>query len=178
MDKNIIFCCKPNCDGYIYNNKKFYHICSTLQCDDCHTRMCWKCHQPYHGFILGCNQLIDMKYYKWTLLKDVQKCPKCRSTIEKTGGCNHMSCSSCKYQFCWICRGHYQYGHYNWSIKNILGCPGGQYTWKFIRFPSWTPFWFNRIILSLCLIPILLITGVLGLLCGCIAKIKYKWRYG
>eukprot|EP00483_Globobulimina_turgida_P002931 UN02936 len=89
-----------------------------------------------------------------------------------------MTCKRCKYQFCWICRGHYASGHYNWSMKNILGCPGGQYTWKFIRFPSWTPFWINRIIMIICLIPILLITGILAFVFSCISQIKYKLRSG
>lgn len=31
-----------------------------------------------------------------------QPCPGCGSRIEKNGGCNHMSCSVCRRQFCWV----------------------------------------------------------------------------
>lgn len=30
-------------------------------------------------------------------------CPKCSSPIEKTEGCNHMTCKKCKHDFCWVC---------------------------------------------------------------------------
>ncbi|KAK8050151.1 IBR domain-containing protein [Apiospora phragmitis] len=29
----------------------------------------------------------------------------CNSTIEKNGGCNHMTCRKCKHEFCWMCMG-------------------------------------------------------------------------
>ena len=29
------------------------------------------------------------------------KCPKCDVPIFKNGGCAHMTCKSCKFEFCW-----------------------------------------------------------------------------
>jgi hypothetical protein len=38
------------------------------------------------------------------LLKKIGKrCPKCGIYISKDGGCNHMKCSMCSYEFCWVC---------------------------------------------------------------------------
>lgn len=49
---------------------------------------------------------------KW-LQEYTQDCPKCKSPIEKNGGCNHMSCKSCSNQFCWVCLGPWSGSHYN-----------------------------------------------------------------
>ena len=38
----------------------------------------------------------------WKRLR-TKRCPKCRIRIQKTGGCQHMTCQRCKYEFCWIC---------------------------------------------------------------------------
>jgi hypothetical protein len=32
---------------------------------------------------------------------NTQPCPKCRVRIEKNGGCSHMHCSQCNYDFTW-----------------------------------------------------------------------------
>lgn len=34
-----------------------------------------------------------------------KECPRCQSTIEKNGGCNHMTCRKCRHEFCWVCMG-------------------------------------------------------------------------
>ncbi|XP_048577722.1 E3 ubiquitin-protein ligase parkin isoform X2 [Nematostella vectensis] len=38
------------------------------------------------------------------LIRRISKpCPKCNVPTEKSGGCNHMSCSRCKFDWCWLC---------------------------------------------------------------------------
>lgn len=32
-----------------------------------------------------------------------RQCPKCNTSIQKNGGCNHMKCTYCAYHFCWQC---------------------------------------------------------------------------
>jgi len=38
--------------------------------------------------------------------------------IEKTAGCNHMTCKVCRHEFCWLCGGNYSSSHFS----GVLGC--------------------------------------------------------
>ncbi|KAK1661451.1 hypothetical protein QYE76_049610 [Lolium multiflorum] len=43
------------------------------------------------------------------VLANAKHCPKCRRPIEKSSGCNHMTCSSpCRHEFCWLCLGDWR----------------------------------------------------------------------
>jgi len=72
---------------------------------------------------LTVEQKLDAVY----LERKTKSCPWCHSTIERTEGCPHMSCT-CGKQFCWDCGGKYRFSstylfgkhHSKW---NINGCP-------------------------------------------------------
>ncbi|KAI5202959.1 hypothetical protein AUEXF2481DRAFT_8503 [Aureobasidium subglaciale EXF-2481] len=32
-----------------------------------------------------------------------KECPECHAPIEKNDGCDHMTCSKCRHEFCWLC---------------------------------------------------------------------------
>ncbi|GJE90031.1 RING-5 domain-containing protein [Phanerochaete sordida] len=78
---------------------------------------------PTHKFCFGCNidddhrPVVcgvarlwmqkcqdDSETANW-IKSNTKECSKCQSTIEKNGGCNHMTCKKCKYEFCWVCMG-------------------------------------------------------------------------
>ncbi len=51
----------------------------------------------------------DSETSNWIVV-NTKDCPKCKSAIEKNGGCNHMTCYKCRHEFCWICYGDWR-GH-------------------------------------------------------------------
>jgi len=32
-----------------------------------------------------------------------RRCPSCGVSIQKSGGCDHMTCRKCQFEFCWLC---------------------------------------------------------------------------
>jgi len=79
----------------------------------CGNRFCFTCNQEDHR-PASCEELQlwhvkcqdDSETYNW-LMSNTKACPKCATSIEKNGGCNHMTCknTSCKFEFCWVCLG-------------------------------------------------------------------------
>ncbi|KAH3757010.1 Serine/threonine-protein phosphatase 6 regulatory ankyrin repeat subunit B [Pelomyxa schiedti] len=54
---------------------------------------------------------------KW--IKDFSKpCPGCKCNIKRSGGCSHIVCKNCQFQWCWLCGGTYM-GLYTFGDK----CP-------------------------------------------------------
>ena len=81
----------------------------TVKCP-CGTETCWHCNEEFH-FPCSC-EFAQTWRSKWSdvvdslwIRENTKMCPKCHVSIEKNGGCNHMTCGSCQHEFCWIC-GH------------------------------------------------------------------------
>jgi IBR domain, a half RING-finger domain len=48
--------------------------------------------------------MIRQELGEWVVSsKYVNKCPQCRSRVEKNSGCQHMTCGFCRYEWCWVC---------------------------------------------------------------------------
>uniref|UniRef100_A0A8D3AE93 RBR-type E3 ubiquitin transferase n=1 Tax=Scophthalmus maximus TaxID=52904 RepID=A0A8D3AE93_SCOMX len=85
-----------------------------VQCSRCSEVFCFKCRQMYHAptdcatirkWLIKCADDSETANYISAHTKD---CPKCNICIEKNGGCNHMQCSKCKHDFCWMCLGDWK----------------------------------------------------------------------
>jgi hypothetical protein len=116
-DPNKKICPNPDCDSYLQKS----NITNYVKCENGH-EYCFECLNRPHGNIL-CDKYIEEEFMDWKKDKRVKRCPRCKIYTEKNEGCNHMTCTSCKYQWCWLCEGEYKYGHYD-SGK----CRGFQFT--------------------------------------------------
>lgn len=118
-DPFIRWCSQLDCDGVMKgSNEKLQMVCPT-----CKREQCFNCGNEWHPG-KTCDQLIDDTYEQWVRGREVQLCPRCKRRIEKIEGCNHMTCSVCHHQWCWLCRGEYSPNHYD--PFNPLGCPNLQ----------------------------------------------------
>ena len=107
-NKKIKFCPIPDCDGYAEKKKSKY-----VKCNFGH-EFCFECGQQPHGK-KKCAKVIDEGFEEWKSHTLVKRCPYCKFWTEKNEGCNHMTCSQCKYQWCWICEKECVAGHYNFG---------------------------------------------------------------
>ena len=98
-DKNKKICPNPDCESFLEKSEKTKYV----ECE--------------------CENQEERQFISWKKGKRVKRCPRCQMYTEKNEGCNHMTCASCKYQWCWLCEGQYIYGHYD-SGK----CAGHQFT--------------------------------------------------
>ncbi|XP_050365774.1 probable E3 ubiquitin-protein ligase ARI10 [Argentina anserina] len=114
--RKIKWCPAPNCDYAVQFDSLGEMVSYDVSCV-CSRSYCWNCTDENH-------RPVDCKTVKNWLLKNqddshngqwimanTKPCPKCKRSIEKNEGCNHMTCRSpCFYQFCWYCLGPYLSG--------------------------------------------------------------------
>lgn len=118
---NIVPCLGLDCKKTFICDENYVNFDGSLAQKDamcnCLTIMCMRCKKPGHEPI-SCennknwgvsvqelNGEIDKKMSDIWIKKNTKKCPKCQSDIEKNGGCMHMTCKNCRYEFCWLCEG-------------------------------------------------------------------------
>lgn len=102
--QELKFCTTPDCQQ-IYRHSPDRSI---LQCPSCFSTICSACDEEAHEGMTCQERRLhkdpaeqDRLFNEWAAEK-CKRCPECRSVIEKSEGCNHMTCR-CGAHFCWRC---------------------------------------------------------------------------
>jgi hypothetical protein len=100
------WCPLPDCTGYDLGSVKK----DRLTCSICSHQFCYYCTAPWHSKS-KCIKKSDKDLDEWSKKHDARFCPNCRVRVQKTVGCDHMTCSRCKFEWCWLCGEDYKIGH-------------------------------------------------------------------
>ena len=134
----VKWCPQPDCNGYDVANPENYN----LICKECKHQYCYSCSQPWHTG--KCKITEDPKFRKWARAEGIRICPKCKTYIQKNGGCLHMKCPKCEYKWCWICGKDYTSSNHT-AFRCYLGRNLLDFYWYtiifFILFPIALAFW-------------------------------------
>ena len=106
-DPNKKFCPYPDCDSYaeLLNIKN-----KNVKCLNNH-KFCFLClEKPHEG--KPCKDKIDKSMENFAKNHFIKKCPHCGIITEKIEGCNHITCSKCSFQWCWLCNQKYDPEHF------------------------------------------------------------------
>ena len=115
-DPDKKFCPYPGCDSYAI--KKIDN--NFVKCVKNGHKFCFECllHDWHKG--IKCEFDDEKNFLKWKKDKFIKQCPNCHIFTEKNEGCNHMKCTECKYEWCWLCEQQYNYDHYKNGSCNGL----------------------------------------------------------
>lgn len=106
-DPDCVWCPRPGCGMAMIANGGLMMVCPS---EKCNFSFCRSCQESWHADST-CDQYkqwkiengqADVRYEKWAR-KNTKACPQCQKPIQKNGGCNHMRCSQCRFDFCWKC---------------------------------------------------------------------------
>ncbi|KAJ5058517.1 hypothetical protein J3E72DRAFT_196926 [Bipolaris maydis] len=115
--EDFVYCMAPGCSsGQIHDTSTLGEQGPIFRCVGCGYRMC-TAHTPIVPFhenetCAEYDKRIETEKEEEeaasvALLKEkAQKCPGCGSQIEKTTGCDRMTCK-CGFEFCYVCRAPY-----------------------------------------------------------------------
>jgi ariadne-1 len=114
--KTIKWCPAPGCNKAVY----YHQMTSVDVYCECGKAFCFyweqEAHTPVECYYLqmfmeklkeGEDEGVSSSSDLWVKVHS-KNCPKCKSPIEKNMGWMHMTCYSCKYEFCWLCMGDYR----------------------------------------------------------------------
>ena len=96
---DLIFCPIPDCNGYAKKGSD----CSRYICNHGHA-FCYRCREYWHEDG-NCpkDKAVDELFENFVNKLNIKRCPTCRIYTIKGDGCNHIKCTQCKAEWCFLC---------------------------------------------------------------------------
>lgn len=97
------YCPTPDC-GHVYGVSE---QAQSYTCTGCFEVICTACYQQHFG--MSCADYKDLAsggraaFEQYKKGMNIKYCPICKTSIQKTYGCNHMECGGCHTHICWAC---------------------------------------------------------------------------
>jgi hypothetical protein len=97
------------------NHTDFTDASSFFTCVKCQFKSCYSCRTPAHptftcaqyiAFLRSKEAPLDTKTKRY-LQRHTMRCSTCNIPTMKTEGCDHMTCTVCKGEWCWRCGAKY-----------------------------------------------------------------------
>jgi hypothetical protein len=124
-----VYCADPHCAKIQHNDASNINPqeairplprcgCGTTTCAGC--KAAW---QPGHQCATATAPAWEPEY---SASQRAKQCPLCKNWIELSEACNHITCGSCRYQFCFVCLKDWQGFHTDDGCP-AYGDPAGGY---------------------------------------------------
>ncbi|CAE8627433.1 unnamed protein product, partial [Polarella glacialis] len=124
-------------------------VVAEMRCAACASQFCYYHSNAHSGKPCEEYRLQVAKEERLALegvLKGTKQCPSCGIRTEKLSGCNHMTCSSCFKDWCWVCGHQVDSIAWHYNPGNPAGCQqfmtdsdaeSGHRLMKCLRICSW-----------------------------------------
>ena len=103
-----------------------------IQCPKCNESCCFFCCGKYGKCDCGNLEII------LETSPNMKSCISCKNIVEKIGGCDHIQCGYCGFEFCWICSENWESNHPMQKCKTVL------HSGKFKDMQEWGSYYVQR----------------------------------
>lgn len=119
---DIYSCPKINCHYYGFKNFKKELCDYPHKCELCGSEWCEAAPKIVAFDKITKALRIDLSDFFSNIYEEAftESCPECCVYISRNGGCNHMTCKNCKYEFCWYCKQKYANHNLNICMTHII----------------------------------------------------------